>query len=341
VQVVAGMDPQMALTDVGPYARRVEAIGYDVLHVPETIHDGFAVALLALEHTETITVRTSVALAFVRSPMLTAYTAWDLQRFSRGRFELGLGTQIRPNIEDRFGMPWTEPVTRMREYVGAVRAAFHAFRTGARPQFRGDSYRVTRLQPYFNPGPIDETDPPLWLGGVNVGMCTLAGELADGFVTHPTSSNERYLNAICRPALAEGQARLGRAPGAVPVVVGTPLITGADDAAVALERERQRSMLGFLYSTPAYRRTLELYGWADIGERLQRMTREGAWDRLNELISDEMLDALLPQATYAELAGVLRQRLGGLADGVIIPPPTDRADDELMAGVVAALRRDE
>src|SRR5262245_6853144 len=113
------MDPQMALAGIGAYARRVEAIGYDVLHVPETIHDGFAVALLALEHTDTITVRTSVALAFVRSPMLTAYTAWDLQRFSRGRFELGLGTQIRPNIEDRFGMPWSEPVTHMREYVGA------------------------------------------------------------------------------------------------------------------------------------------------------------------------------------------------------------------------------
>ena len=338
MEVAAGMDPRMALADVGAYARRVEAMGYDTLHVPETIHDGFAVALLALEHTSTITVRTSVVLAFVRSPMLTAYSAWDLHRFSGGRFQLGLGTQIRPNIEDRFAMPWSEPVGRMRDYLGAVRAAFAAFHTGERPRFESESYRITRLQPYFNPGPIDAADPPLWLGGVNTGMCALAGELADGFVTHPTSSNQRYLDAICRPALAAGCAAAGRATGAVTVVVGTPIITGAGDAAVAKERERQRSMLAFLYSTPAYRRTLELYGWADVGERLQRMTRDGAWDRLRELISDEMLDELVPQATYVELAGVLRTRLGGRADGVILPPPRDPIEDEQVADVVAALR---
>src|ERR1700712_4205112 len=157
MKLYAGMEPRMPLTEVAAYARRVERIGYDGLQIAETIHDSLAMALLAAEHTRRITIRTSVTLAFVRSPTLTAYAAWDLARFSGGRFQLGLGTQIRQNIEDRYGMPWGEPLARMREYVGVLAALFEAFQSGARPDFRGDHYSVTRLQPYFNPG----TDPGL------------------------------------------------------------------------------------------------------------------------------------------------------------------------------------
>jgi probable F420-dependent oxidoreductase len=338
MQVVAGMDPRMPLSQVAPYARRVEGLGYDVLHVPETIHDGFAAALLALEHTTAITVRTSVALAFVRSPMLTAYTAWDLQRYSHGRFQLGLGTQIRPNIEGRFGMPWSEPVARMRDYLGAIRAAFEGFATGSLTPYEGSTYRITRLQPYFDPGPIDEAPPALWLGGVNTGMCRLAGAEASGFVTHPTSSNPRYLAAVCLPALAEGAASAGRAPGDIELVLGTPIITGRDGAAIERERERQRTMLAFLYSTPAYRTTLELYGWSEVGERLQALTRRGAWGQLASLVTDEMLDELVPQAQYAALADELRGRFGEVATGLVLPPPPDADDDDAFRAVIAAVR---
>ncbi|GAA4803719.1 LLM class flavin-dependent oxidoreductase [Tomitella cavernea] len=192
MKVYTGLDVAIGRVDVAEAARRAEAAGYDGLHVSETVRDPFLLALVALQATERIVVRTSVALAFVRSPLLTAYTAWDLSKLSGGRFHLGLGSQIRQNIEQRYGMPWSAPADRMREYVGVVRAAFETFRTGALVPYEGQRYRFTRMQPYFNPGPDQETiDPPVYLGGVGRRMCNVAGAVADGLVTHPTNSDPR------------------------------------------------------------------------------------------------------------------------------------------------------
>ena len=333
------MDPRLPLVDVPAYARRVEAMGYDGLQVPETVHDSLAVALLAVEHTDRITVRTSVTLAFVRSPTLLAYAAWDLARFSRGRFQLGLGTQIRQNVEDRYGMPWSEPVERMREHVGALGALYESFRTGGPVRFEGEHLRLTRMQPYFNPGPDDETvPPPTWLGGVNAGICRLAGERADGFVTHPTNSSPRYLEAVCLPNLRAGAERSGRSLDSLELVAGTPVVTGRDRAALDAERERQRRLFAFLYSTPAYRPTLELYGWEELAPRLRAMVRDDEWGELHRVVPDDVLDTLVPAGTYDELAGVLLDRFGALAGGVVVPPPADPADDGAVAEVVRALR---
>jgi probable F420-dependent oxidoreductase len=330
VQVVASLSPETPLADVGAFAVRVEAIGYDALHVPETVHDPFVCAALALAATSTLTVRTSVALAFVRSPMVVAYAAWDLARFSRGRFQLGLGTQVRANIEGRYGLEWREPVGRMREYVESLRAIFHAFQTGEPLRYEGEHYRFTRLQPYFNPGPIDVRAPALWLGGVNARICRLAGEVADGFVTHPTNSDPRYLETICLPNL--------RAPGRdVSLVIGGSVVTGRTPGDVARERERQRRNLAFLYSTPAYRRTLELYGWAELGDRLRAASREGRWEDMASLVGDDVLDELVPQGTWDELPSVIGERYGGLVSGVLVPPPADPTDDRDFARVLRAI----
>ncbi|MEO8698091.1 MAG: TIGR03617 family F420-dependent LLM class oxidoreductase [Acidimicrobiales bacterium] len=338
MKVFAGMDPAIPLRDVAAYARRVEAIGYDGLHVAETVHDGLALAMLALEHTERIVVRTSVILAFVRSPMLTAYTAWDLTAMSNGRFELGLGTQIKQNIEGRYSVPWREPVSRMSDYIDSLRAIFATFATGAPLRFEGEHYQFTRMQPYFNPGPIPASAPALLLGGVNPKICQLAGAKADGFITHPTNSNPRYLTEIALPNLRLGAESVARDPATIALVVGSPYITGATAAAVAVEREHQRQMMAFLYSTPAYRRTLELFGWAELGERLQRMTRESRWAELSALVTDEVLDALVPQGTYEQLPAVIDHWFGGIATGVLIPPPRDPADDHLVAALVRSVR---
>ena len=337
MKVCAGMDPRLPLREIPAYARRIEAMGFDGLHVAETIHDALAVSLLVAEHTERLTIRTSVALAFVRSPTLTAYAAWDLSAFSGGRFELGLGTQIRQNITERMAMPWSPPVARLREYLDVLDALYEAFRTGEAPHVEGDVYAVTRLQPYFNPGPdAATTAPPTWLGGVNTGVCELAGERAAGFVTHPTNSDPRYLEAIALPSLRTGADRAGRP---VPTVVaGATVITGRDDAAVAAERERQRRMFAFLYSTPAYRRTLELYGWDDLAGDLQALVRADRWDDLPALVTDELLDTLVPAGRHDELAPVLLDRYDGLADGLLLGPQGDPADDESVATLVAALR---
>jgi probable F420-dependent oxidoreductase len=340
VRVYAGMDPRLPLREVGPYAARVEAVGFDGLHVPETIHDAFTVALLAAEHTERIIIRTSMALAFVRSPMLVAYAAWDLAKFSGGRFHLGLATQIRQNIEERYGMPWAEPVARLREYVATLHALFDSFRTGDPPRVDGRHYSLSRLQPYFNPGPDAHTfAPAIWLGGVNEGVCRLAGEVAEGFVTHPTNSNPRYLEQLCLPNLRAGADRAGRDLSGFELVCGTPVITAAGEAELEAERQRQRRLFAFLYSTPAYQRTLELYGWEDLAPRLRQIVRTEGWDDLHNVVSDELLDTLIPTAVYAELPDVLLDRFGRLAGGVLLPVPEDPTHDDALAMVVGALQR--
>jgi probable F420-dependent oxidoreductase len=337
------MDPRLSLPDVIARATRVEDLGYDGLHVAETVHDALAVALLVAEHTRRITVRTSVALAFTRSPTLVAYAAWDLAKLSGGRFQLGLGTQIRQNIEDRYAVPFgADPIGRLRDYVGAVRACFAAFASGEAPAYRSAHYRVTRLQPYFNPGPDPDTvPPPVYLGGVQRLACELAGAVADGFVSHPTNSNPRYLRETCLPALAAGASSEGRdlAACGFETVIGTPVVTGATADAVAAERERQRRLLAFLYSTPAYAPTLELHGWAEVGPRLRELVRLDRWDDLAEVLSNEILDTLVPSGTFEELPGVLLERFGGLGQGIVVNPPADPYDDEAFRAVVAALRQ--
>jgi probable F420-dependent oxidoreductase len=339
MRVYAGMDPRLDLRQVPDHARRVEALGYDGLHIAETIHDSLAGALLALEHTSRIVVRSAVTLAFPRSPTLTAYAAWDLARFSGGRFQLGLGTQIRQHIEDRFATPWSEPVAKMRDYLGALTALFETFATGEPLQHEGPHYRLTRMPPYFNPGPDRSVvPPPTWLGGVNAGICQLAGELAAGFVTHPTNSTPRYLETVCLPNLRLGAAWVDRDPAELELVAGTTLVTGATPSELDAERERQRRLLGFLYSTPAYRRTLELYGWADLADRLREMVRSEHYDTLPVLVTDEVLDTLVPTALYDDLPVLLAQRFGGLAQGVLVPVPLDPAQDRRFAEVLTAIK---
>jgi probable F420-dependent oxidoreductase len=339
MKAYAALDPELPLAAVPAYARRVEHLGFDGLHVAETIHDSLAVSLLALEHTTRVIVRTAVTLAFVRSPTLVAYSAWDLSILSGGRFELGLGSQIKQNIQDRFGMPWSEPRSRMKEYLAALNALFGAFRTGGSVHYEGDHYRLTRLQPYFNPGPSDAVIPPIWLGAVNVGMCELAGEAAAGVVTHSTNSDPAYLRDVVRPALSRGAASVGRSTEPL-LVASTAIATGASDAAVSRDRERQRRMLAFLYSTPAYAPALQRRGWSDLPDRLRALVRAQRWNDLRTVLSDAVLDELVICGRYDELPEILRATYGQVADGVVLPPLGDETDDRLLEACVEELRRD-
>jgi probable F420-dependent oxidoreductase len=234
-----------------------------------------------------------------------------------------------------------DPLGRLRDYVGAVRASFAAFRSGEQPCYESAHYNVTRMQPYFNPGPDEATAvPPVFLGGVHRKACALGGEVADGFVTHPTNSNPRYLETTCLPALAEGAARTGRdlTGEGFELVIGTQVITGSSPAAVQAEHERQRRLLAFLYSTPAYRPTLELYGWDELGPRLRDLVRRDRWDDLADVLPDEVLDTLVPSGTFAELPELLLDRFGRLGQGIMVSPPADDADDGAFGEVIAALR---
>ena len=327
MKVIAGMSDRIPLNEIGKYAQHVENLGYDILHIPETVHDSMAVALLALEHTTTLRVQTSLTLAFPRSPMLLALQAWDLSQMSAGRFDLGLATQIKQNIEGRFGIPWSSPIRKMNDYVVAVKTAWNSFATGDPFNVDTEHYRMNRLQPFFNPGPLPHAGPQLLLGGVNDNAIRLAGEVAEWFVTHPTNSHPRFLRDRALPRLAEGINSAQRVANDVHVAIAIPYITGPTQVSVDQSREAQRAVLGFLYSTPAYRRTLELFGWDDLGARLQAMTRSGDWSQLGQLMTDEVLDALIPSGTWEELPSVINEWFGGLVDAVLIQP-SDTYDEE-------------
>ena len=327
MKVIAGMSDRIPLNEIGKYAQHVENLGYDILHIPETVHDSMAVALLALEHTTTLRVQTSLTLAFPRSPMLLALQAWDLSQMSAGRFDLGLATQIKQNIEGRFGIPWSSPIRKMNDYVVAVKTAWNSFATGDPFIVDTEHYRMNRLQPFFNPGPLPHAGPQLLLGGVNDNAIRLAGEVADWFVTHPTNSHPRFLRDRALPRLAEGINSAQRVANDVHLAIAIPYITGPTQISVDQSREAQRAVLGFLYSTAAYRRTLELFGWDDLGARLQAMTRSGDWSQLGQLMTDEVLDALIPSGTWEELPSVINDWFGGLVDAVLIQP-SDTYDEE-------------
>nr|WP_211229337.1 TIGR03617 family F420-dependent LLM class oxidoreductase [Nakamurella lactea] len=329
-----------SLRDVADRVRRIERLGFDTVHVPETVHDSLAVALLALEHTSRLAVRTSMTLAFPRSPMVIAYAAWDLARFSGGRFQLGIATQVRGNIVGRFSVPWTDPAGRLADYLRSLRAIFAAFADGSPLHHDGKHYRFDRLQPYFNPGPIDSPAPQLWTGGVNRQVCLVAGRLADGFVTHATNSHPRYLRERLLPALTEGAAAAGRRDGGPRVVVVPRCVTAPDADSMVSARDAIRRELAFLYSTPAYRPTLTLLGHQEIGERLTTLVRDGRWAELPGVLPDELLAELLPQGEYAELPAVLAQWYGGLCDGLNVAVPTiDPADVGAGPDTDAAFRR--
>ncbi|WP_396930893.1 TIGR03617 family F420-dependent LLM class oxidoreductase [Mycolicibacterium sp.] len=339
MQVVTSAPAAMGPGEIGPWAVRAERLGFDVIHISETIHDPFTVAALALQHTKRVTVRTSMALAFPRSPMITAYAAWDLAKFSGGRFHLGIASQVRGNIVGRFSAQWSEPVARLADYIRALRAIFASFQTGAPLNYVGPHYRFERLQPYFNPGPLEHPAPQIWTGAVNARMCAMAGELADGFVCHPTNSHPVVLRSRTLPALAEGASRADRSVSDLAVVANPHVMTAATRDAVDAIRDQRRSELAFLYSTPAYRRQLEDFGLATVGAALSEMAQRSEWDDLPSILTDEVMDRLVPQGTYDEIPDVLRQWYSGLCSGINLPVPPDEADDDRFAALLAACRQ--
>jgi probable F420-dependent oxidoreductase len=336
VKVTASMGADVPLRQVREHAQRVESLGYHALSVPEAQHEGTLTALLALEHTTRLRVGTGVLVAFARSPMLAAQAAWDLQALSGGRFELGLGTQVKGNIVGRFGMPWSAPAARLRDYVGAVRACFETFQHGAALDYHSDAYTLNRMQPFFNPGPLDCGPPEILLGAIGPIMTRTVGEVADAMQTHPTNSEPRYLREVTRPRIEEGRRRAGRAAH-VELVAGPLIATGPTREAVASELRRARQTLVFTLSTPAYWPALEHHGWLEIGQRLRDATREGRWDEMDAIVPDEVVEAFVPAGTYDEIAPRLLELYADVADRILFPVPDDPAHDTAARKAIAEL----
>ena len=297
-------------------AAAAEELGFDALWSSETRHDPFLPLALAAEHSSRLQLGTAVAIAFSRSPMVVAQTAWDLQDYSGGRLLLGLGTQVKPHIERRFGMPWSAPAPRLREYIGALRAIWRSFQTGAPLDHRGEHYRLSLLTPFFNPGPIEHPAIPISIAGVNQALARLAGEACDGFHVHPFHS-AHYLRSVVRPAVEAGAVRAGRVLEDVELTAGVFVITGSGRELAEL-RERVRSQAAFYASTPSYRAVLEAHGWSETGEQLGRLARAARWSDMPALIGDEMLGEFAVEAAPDELGAALRERYSGLLDRVAL-----------------------
>jgi probable F420-dependent oxidoreductase len=297
------------LKDVGPLAQSVEAIGFDAVWTSETQHDPFLPLTLIAGHTSRLKFGTAVAIAFARSPTVVAHTAWDLAGQSGGRLMLGLGTQVKAHIERRFGMAWTPPVPRLREYVQAVRALWNTWQSGAKLNFRGEHYKLTLMSPFFAPGPIEQPDIPIFIAGVGEPLCRLAGEVADGFHVHPYHT-AKYLSEVILPAIEAGAKKADRDRKSI------ELATMAFVALNDEEIEQQRSQVAFYASTPSYRPVLELHGWGSIGEQLSALAARGQWAEMPRLISDEMLETFVIVGTWDDVADKLRTKYAGLLDRV-------------------------
>lgn len=307
--------PPADLDAIPSLARAAEAIGFAALWVPETQHNPFLPGALIAEHTQRLQFGTAIAVAFARSPATLAYTAWDLARASAGRFILGLGTQVKAHIERRFGMPWPEsPASKLRDQIGAVRALWQAWQSGEKLDYRSDHYKLTLMSPFFNPGPIEHPDIPIYVAGVNTGLACLAGEIADGFLVHPLHT-PRYLREVILPAIEAGAAKAGRARRQVKISVTALVATDPQ------EKEFTRSQVAFYASTPSYRAVMALHGWEPTAATLSRLAARGRWEELPALVDDGMLDQFSILAPEADLPGRLVERYRGLADRLSLYTP--------------------
>lgn len=337
MKVDSGLLGLSDLSQVGASARELEAQGFDALVTAEIDSDPFLPLVLAAEHTQRIELMTSIAVAFARNPMTVAQIGNDLQAFSKGRFILGLGSQIKPHISKRFGMPWSHPAARMREFVLAMRAIWDCWYKGEPLAFRGDHYTHTLMTPMFVPKNNPYGPPRVVLAAVGPKMTEVVGEVADGMLVHAFTT-ERYLREVSLPALERGLDRAGRVRTDVELCYPAFIVTGRDEKEWEAMRIATARQIGFYGSTPAYRGVLEVHGWGDLQGELNRLSKRGEWQAMGERIGDDVLEEFAIVAEPAKVATALKARFGGLVDRVLCSfsfvDAKRRADylEELRAG---------
>jgi len=304
------------LSAIPERARALEAAGYDGGVTAEIASDPFLPLTLAAEHTERLELMTSIAVAFARNPMLLANVGHDLNAYSKGRFILGLGSQIRPHIQKRFSMPWSRPAARMREFILAMRAIWDCWYGGKPLDFRGEFYQHTLMTPMFTPANTEHGPPRVFLAAVGPRMTEVAGEVADGIIVH-AFTNERYVRDVTLPALERGLARAGRSRDDFEITCPVFVVTGHDEASLRESRAGICKQIAFYGSTPAYRGVLEAHGWGELQTELNRLSKAGQWDAMGERVDDDVLDAFAIVGEPHEIAPKLARRYGDVFDRVL------------------------
>jgi probable F420-dependent oxidoreductase len=326
------------LARIGEEARLAEALGYDGIVTEETKDDPFIVLALAAQAT-TIGLATGVAIAFPRAPAVTALAAWSLQRLSKGRFTLGLGSQVKGHIERRYGMEWTPPGPWMRDYVGALRAIWECWQNGGtKLHYESAHYKLSLMVPLFAPPAIEHPHIPVQLAAVNPFMCQIAGEVADGIRAHPVCT-PRYIEEVMLPAARKGAAKTGRDFAGFEIAAMPLIATAPDRAGLAARVRDVRARIAFYASTPTYLTAFETQGYGEVARELQAYSRAQQWDEMPAFISDEMLDTYAVIGTYDEIALELNRRFAGVASRLEFAIPVGgKADKVALSDLLKSLR---
>ncbi len=315
------------LAHVAEAAERAERLGYDGVFTPETGHDPFLAHAIAAEHTETLELGTAVAIAFPRSPMASAQIAWDLQKYSKGRFTIGLGTQVKGHIVRRYGMDWVAPGPRLRDYVLMMHAVWDNWQNGTKPSFEGEHYRYTLTSPFFNAGPIDAPFPKVHISAINPYNCRTVGRHCDGIKLHPFNT-QKYFDDTILPNIKKGLAKSGRTMDDIEVCGTGFIITGETEEDVEKAKAPVRQQLSFYASTRSYKVVLDAHGWGHVNEELFGMSIEGKWQEMAAGITDEMLEQFATIGTYDEIVGKIKARSAGVIDRVTFQIPANNPDEE-------------
>jgi probable F420-dependent oxidoreductase len=324
------------LATYGARARRIEELGYDAMYTAETQHDPFLPLVLAAEATERIDLGTAIAVAFPRSPTHLAHIGHDLQSLSKGRFILGLGSQIKAHIEKRFSSTFDRPAARMRELILATRAIWRTWEEDEPLRFEGEFYRHTLMTPFFNPGPTGYGTPRIFLAAVGEKMTEVAGEVCDGMFVHGFTT-EKYLRETTLPAIERGLAKSGRSRGDIELSFPTFIVTGETDEEWQKADAAVREQIAFYGSTPAYRPVLEAHGWGEVQDELNRLSKQGAWKEMGKVITDDILDAFAVRGAIGEIPRLILDRYSGVVDRVAFYAPY-RSDPEQWAELVAGFK---
>ncbi|MGH9135064.1 MAG: TIGR03617 family F420-dependent LLM class oxidoreductase [Ilumatobacteraceae bacterium] len=321
-------------------AAQAEALGLDAVLVEETKWDPYQLLALGASSTTRIGLATSVAMAFPRSPTVTAMSAWTLQSLSAGRFVLGLGSQVRGHVRRRFGMEWHAPAPWMRDTVGAIRAVWRCWQDRQPLRFESDRYDLSLMVPLFDPGPIEHPDIPIHIAAIGPNMCAVAGEVADGVRLHPICTT-RYIDERIKPAVERGATTAGRDPSHIELCMKPLVATAPDDASLVRVAEIVRARVAFYLSTPAYQRVFDLHEWGEQAERAAVLSKAGRWEELPAVVDDEMLHTVATVGTHATIAGQLRDRYRHRVDRIEFSiPVVGTGDGETLRHLLATIRAD-
>ena len=317
-------------------AKDAEDAGYDGVWTAETSHDPFFPLLIAAEHTSKVELGTGIAVAFARNPMTLANVAYDLQKFSKGRFILGLGSQIKPHITKRFSMEWSHPAARMREMISAIKHIWGAWDGEHKLDFRGDFYTHTLMTPFFNPGPNPHGTPKVFLAGVGERMTEVAGAVCDGFICHGFTT-ERYLREVTLPALERGRAKVAKTLEGFEIVGPSFVVTGTSEPELVSASQSTRQQIAFYGSTPAYKPVLDIHGWGGLQDELNAMSKQGKWVEMGGLIDDEILNTFAVVGAPEHIAPELGRRYGDVISRISFYAPY-KSDPDRWSQVLADIK---